>query len=133
MYVDLTDCLADLDKRGLLARIAEPVDPHLEIAAVTDRACKSPDGGPALLFDAPSGFSMPVATNVFGSFERMCLVLGVRSLDELARQIEELTSLAVPKGILGALKMVPTLTRLGDLMPKHVKDAPCQEIVDREA
>ena len=67
MYPDLDDFLADLDKRGLLARIAEPVSPDLEIAAVTDRACKSPGGGPALLFEKPTGFDMPVATNVFGS------------------------------------------------------------------
>ena len=38
MYADLNDFLADLEKRRLLARIAEPVSPDLEIAAVTDRA-----------------------------------------------------------------------------------------------
>ena len=45
MYSDLTDFLADLDKRRLLTRIAEPVSPDLEIAAVTDRACKSRAAG----------------------------------------------------------------------------------------
>jgi 4-hydroxy-3-polyprenylbenzoate decarboxylase len=133
MYSDLTDCLTDFEKRRLLTRITEPVDPYLEIAAVTDRACKSPDGGPALLFDAPSGFDIPVASNIFGSFERMCLVLGVKTLDDLARQIEELTTLPMPKGLLGALKMLPAVSRLTDLMPKTVKDAPCHEIVDRNA
>ena len=49
MYSDLTDFIGDLDKRRLLARVAEPVSPDLEIAAVTDRACKLPGGGPALL------------------------------------------------------------------------------------
>ena len=86
MYSDLNDFLADLDKRRLLARITEPVSPDLEIAAVTDRACKSPGGGPALLFEKPAGFDMPVATNVFGSIERMCLALGVKTLDDLARR-----------------------------------------------
>ena len=33
----------------------EPVSPDLEIAAVTDRVCKSPGGGPALLFEKPTG------------------------------------------------------------------------------
>ena len=61
MYSDLNDFIADLDKRKLLARVAEPVSPDLEIAAVTDRACKSPGGGPALLFEKPTGFDMPVA------------------------------------------------------------------------
>ena len=62
MHADLTDFLADLDKRKLLVRIKESVSPDLEIAAVTDRASKMPGGGPALLFETPAGFSMPVAT-----------------------------------------------------------------------
>src|SRR3954464_9400110 len=90
MYEDLTDFLADLDRRGMLARVKEPVSPDLEIAAVTDRACKSPNGGPALLFEQPGGFSIPVASNVYGSDDRMCLALGVRTLDDLAKEIDEL-------------------------------------------
>ena len=64
----------------------EPVSPDLEIAAVTDRVCKSPGGGPALLFEKPTGYDMPVATNVYGSIERMCLALGVKTLDDLAER-----------------------------------------------
>src|ERR1051326_7136454 len=131
MYKDLSEFLTDLDKRRLLTRIAEPVSPDLEIAAVTDRACKSPNGGPALLFEKPAGFSMPVATNVFGSLERMCLALGVEKLDDLAREIDELMTPPAPKGMLDALKLMPLVTRLTDLMPKTVKDAPCQEVVNR--
>ena len=112
MYSDLNDFLADLDKRKLLARIAEPVSPDLEIAAVTDRACKSPGGGPALLFEKPTGFDMPVASNVFGSIERMCLALGVKTLDDLAHEIDELMTPQMPKGMLDALKMLPMVGRL---------------------
>src|SRR2546425_10600326 len=118
MYADLDDFLADLDKRHLLARIAEPVSPNLEIAAVIDRACKSPNGGPALLFEKPAGFDMPVASNVFGSLERMCLALGVEKLDDLAHEIDELMTPPQPKGIIDALKLAPMLNRLADLMPK---------------
>jgi 4-hydroxy-3-polyprenylbenzoate decarboxylase len=132
MYQDLNDFLADLDTRRLLARIAEPVSPDLEIAAVTNRACKSPDGGPALLFEHPTGFSMPVASNLYGSVERMCLALGVETLDDLANRIDELMTPKVPEGIIDAVKMLPMVARLRDLMPKTVKDARCQEIVDRE-
>src|SRR4051812_17533477 len=107
MYSDLNDFLADLDRRKLLARIAEPVSPNLEIAAVIDRACKSPGGGPALLFEAPSGFDIPVASNVYGSMERMCLALGVKTLDALAGEIAELMTPQMPAGIMDALKMLP--------------------------
>ena len=131
-YADLTDFLADLERRKLLARVAEPVSPDLEIAAVTDRACKSPGGGPALLFERPSGFDIPVATNIYGSNERMCLALGVKALDDLAKEIDELMTPQMPEGIMDALKMLPMVGRLRDLMPKAVKDAPCHEIVQRE-
>jgi 4-hydroxy-3-polyprenylbenzoate decarboxylase len=132
MYSDLNDFIADLDKRALLARIAEPVSPDLEIAAVTDRVCKSPNGGSALLFEQPAGFDIPVASNIFGSIERMCLALGVATLDDLGVQITEMMTPQMPRGILDALKMLPMAARLRDLMPKTVKDAPCQEIVRRD-
>src|SRR5437764_14986304 len=132
MYSDITDFIADLDKRRLLNRIAEPVSADLEIAAVTDRACKMPGGGPALLFERPTGFDMPVASNVFGSLERMCLALGVKTLDDLAGEINQLMTPQMPEGIVDALKMLPMVGRLRDLMPKTVRDGPCQEIVSRD-
>src|SRR5258707_9202030 len=131
MYSDLNEFLADLEKRKLLARIADPVSPDLEIAAVTDRVCKSPGGGPALLFEKPSGFDIPVASNVYGSNERICLALGVKALDDLAKEIDELMTPQMPGGIMDALKMLPMVGRLRDMMPKTVKDAPCQEIVNQ--
>src|SRR5919205_608473 len=107
MYSDLTDFLADLEKRQLLARIDEPVSPELEIAAVTDRACKAPRGGPALLFEKPTGFDIPVASNIYGSYERMCLALGVKTLDDLAAEIDALMTPRIPSGVLDTLKMLP--------------------------
>ena len=93
--------------------MGEPVSPDLEIAAVIDRACKSPGGGPALLFERPAGFDMPVATNVFGSMERMCLALGVKSLDDLADGDQRADDAPrCPQGIMDALKMLPMVARL---------------------
>ena len=131
MYSDLNDFLADLEKRKLLARIGDSVSPDLEIAAVTDRVCKTVGGGPALLFEQPTGYDIPVASNVYGSNERMCLALGVKTLDDLAKEIDELMTPQMPEGIMDALKMLPMVGRLRDLMPKTVRDAPCQEIVNR--
>src|SRR5712691_4522899 len=108
---DLDHFLADLDARGLLTRVGEPVSPDLEIAAVTDRACKTAGGGSALLFEHPTGFDMPVATNVFGSRERMCLALGVKTLDDLAAEINQLMTPQMPAGIMDALKMLPMVSR----------------------
>jgi 4-hydroxy-3-polyprenylbenzoate decarboxylase len=129
MFADINAFIAELDRRGELARVTGPIDPNLEIAAVIDRACKSPGGGPGLLFERPAGASMPVAANLYGSMSRICLALGVKHLDELAAEIEELTTPPMPRGFMDALKLMPLVNRLSDLMPKTVKDAPCQEVV----
>ena len=73
MFKDLDQFIAALDRERMLSRIDEPVSPDLEIAAITDRVSKSPGGGPALLFEHPTGFDMPVAINLFGSMRRMCM------------------------------------------------------------
>jgi 4-hydroxy-3-polyprenylbenzoate decarboxylase len=129
MFRDIALFIAELDRRQDLARIAEPLSPELEISALVDRVSKSPGGGPALLVEKPAGFEIPVAVNLFGSMARICLALGVTTLDDLAREIEELTTPPMPKGFMDALKLMPLVNRLSDLMPKTVKDAPCQEVV----
>ena len=126
---DLEAFIDALDKEHELARVSEPVSPDLEICAVTDRVSKSPGGGPALLFEKPAGSSIPVAINLYGSMKRICMALGVDSLDTLAREIEALTTPKIPGGLIDTLKMLPTLGRLTDLMPKTVSSAPCQEVV----
>jgi 4-hydroxy-3-polyprenylbenzoate decarboxylase len=133
MFSDLNDFLKALEGKGELTRVQEPVSPDLEIAAVTDRVSKAPGGGPALLFERPSGFDIPVAINVFGSLSRMCLALGVTSLDEVAHEIDELMTPRMPAGLLDAMKMLPMVGRLRDLVPRVVKDGPCQEVVGRDA
>jgi 4-hydroxy-3-polyprenylbenzoate decarboxylase len=132
MFKDLNAFIAALDKQRELARIPEPVSPELEICAVTDRVSKTPGGGPALLFEQPAGYDVPVAINLFGSLKRMCMALGVQSLDDLAAEIDELSTPKIPSGMLDALKMLPTVNRLRDLMPRTVGDAACQEVVRKD-
>src|SRR5262245_27739374 len=132
MFRDLNHFIETLDHERELARIGEPVSPDLEICAVTDRVSKSPGGGPALLFERPAGFDMPVAVNLFGSLKRTCRALGVETLDDLAGEIEELTTPRIPGGLIDAVKMLPMVSRLRDLMPKTVGDAPCQEVVRKD-
>jgi len=87
---DLRSYLALLDQHHDLARIAIPVDPLLEIAAITDRVCKRPGGGRALLFEQPLGARFRVATNLFGSQERVCQALGMERLDQLTAMLSAL-------------------------------------------
>lgn len=105
--------LAALEERGELHRISVEVDPDREIAGITDRVCKSPGGGKALLFDTVRGSRFPLATNIFGSPGRMALALGVDTLDELALHMT---------GILERLERLPAPP------PVTVTTPPCREI-----
>ena len=123
-----------LEKEGELLRITTFVDPKLEMAEITDRMSKQPGGGKALLFEN-TGYDFPVLMNAYGSEKRMCMALGVRHLDDVAKEIESLFKLlSAPKeGILDKLKMLPKLGQFSSWMPA-VKSGrgECQEIVMHE-
>ena len=67
-YNSLEACLIDLEKNGELVRIKEPVNPHLEMAAIHLRIYEA--GGPALLFENVLGSKFRAASNIFGTLKR---------------------------------------------------------------
>src|SRR5579862_7295705 len=126
-YNDLRDFIRKLQKENELKRISIEVDPVLEIAEFADRAVKS--DGPALLFERPSGYRIPVLINSYASMHRMELALEVGSVEEIARRISEYLEMRMPEGLLGKLKMLPKLAEMGTFFPKTVSKGPCQEVV----
>ncbi|TFG87266.1 MAG: UbiD family decarboxylase, partial [Gemmatimonadales bacterium] len=92
--LDLRKFAQTLEAQGELQRIAAAVDVHLEIAAITDRVCKS--DGPALRFDQVKGYSVPVLTNLFGSEGRTAWALGAESLEVAAARMARALALAGP-------------------------------------
>jgi 4-hydroxy-3-polyprenylbenzoate decarboxylase len=129
-HKDLREFIRVLEKAGELKRITEPVSRELEITEITDRVCKG--YGPALLFENVLGSDIPVAMNLFGSMRRMCLALGVESLEEVSNDILSFIEAEAPSGLLKKLKMLPKLKRLADTFPRMVRSGPCQEVVERE-
>lgn len=89
-FSELHQFIALLEARDELTRITVETDPILEIAAITDRVCKQPGGGRALLFENPRGARFHVATNLFGSLGRTALALGVDNLDDLTTKMDAL-------------------------------------------
>jgi 4-hydroxy-3-polyprenylbenzoate decarboxylase len=123
-----------LERKGQLLRIKEFVNPTFEIAEITDRFCKQPNGGKALLFEN-TGTQFPVLTNAFGSDERIALALGFSNPDEVAAQIENLFHrIASPKqSFIDKLKMLPTLREISQWMPQTVSGrGDCQQVVNLE-
>jgi len=129
-FRDLREFLSALEERGELKKIQVPVSADLEAAEIADRAVKS--GGPALLFENVRGSSVPLAMNLFGTMERMCLALGVASLDEIGERMVEVIEPEIPSNLIEKLKMLPKLARLADFIPKTVSSAPCQEVVEAD-
>lgn len=130
-YKNLQEFIEVLEKENELIRIKEYVNPHLEIAEITDRISKSKDGGKALLF-TNTGYDFPVLMNAYGSEKRMCIALGVSDLNDTAKEIENLFHLlSSPKeNILDKLKLLPKLGQFASWMPKvNSGRGECQQVI----
>jgi len=130
-YRDLREFLAQLEKLDELRHVNLPVSPVLEITEICDRVLKR--GGPAILFDSPSGFDMPVLANLFGTPKRVALAMGRESIGEL-REVGKLLAFLKepepPQGVRDAFAKLPLLKQaLWDMAPKEISGAACQEVV----
>ncbi|HTL70939.1 MAG TPA: UbiD family decarboxylase domain-containing protein, partial [Candidatus Eisenbacteria bacterium] len=130
-FRNLSDFVRALEKSGELVRIAEPVDPELEITEITDRVSKRPGGGKALLFENVKGSRFPVLINSFGSYKRMAMAMGGEDVESAAKRISDLFAAAkgVPPSMGEKLKLLGGLAELARIPPKIVTKAPCQEVV----
>ncbi|OGV98317.1 MAG: menaquinone biosynthesis decarboxylase [Nitrospinae bacterium RIFCSPLOWO2_02_FULL_39_110] len=138
-YNSLRDFLARLESEGELIRIKEKVSPILEVTEITDRICKSSDGGKAILFENVdgsdprlnnSGTGVPVLINTFGSKKRMAMALGVNDVEEVARDIQELIELKPPQNLIEKIKFLPRLFEISHYPPKIITGkATCHEVV----
>jgi 4-hydroxy-3-polyprenylbenzoate decarboxylase len=126
-FDDLRDWIDHLRRHGELVEVTAPVDPHLEIAEITDRVTKA--GGPALLFRNVIGSSMPLLINQFGTERRMSMAFGVDRLDELGARVADVLEMQPPEGLVDKVRALQKLRSLADSRPKTVSSGPCQEIV----
>jgi len=117
-YRDLRAFLNRLEERGDLHRVRAEVDPILEITEITDRMCKSPGGGKALYFEKVKGSAYPVVTNIFGSFERICLALEISHLDDVAHRIGDLLNLAPPKTLVANCRCCRSCLNFRSICPR---------------
>lgn len=75
-----------LESQGQLRRVARPVDPKHQLAAVTRAVQRA--GGEAVLFENVAGTTMPVVSNLFGSHARLCAMIGTGDKTFCQRWIE---------------------------------------------
>jgi 4-hydroxy-3-polyprenylbenzoate decarboxylase len=129
-HSDLREFIDFLEKRGELKRITAEVDPNLEMTEICDRTLRA--GGPALLFENPKGFDIPVLGNLFGTPERVAMGMGKESLSAM-REVGELLAFLKepepPKGMKDLWEKRHQFKPILNMPAKVVKKAPCQAIV----
>jgi len=129
-YRDLRDFIRQLEKQGELKRIQYPADPDLEITEICDRTLKKE--GPALLFEQPKGYAIPLLGNLFGTPHRVAMGMGadsVAALREIGKLLAYLKEPEPPKGMKDALEKAPVFRQVLNMAPKLVKKPACQEII----
>lgn len=129
-YQDLRDFIAQLEALGQLKRISQPISTELMMTEISDRTLRAK--GPALLFENPIGFSMPVLTNLFGTPERVALAMGqtdVSALRDVGKLLAMLKEPEPPTGFRDALDKLPIYKQALNMPAKVVKKAPCQQVV----
>lgn len=120
-----------MEAAGELQRITTPVSTRFEITEITDRISKSEGGGKALLFEN-TGTEYPVLMNMMGSDRRIAMALGVESLDDIARRIDDLLKGAMsPKNtFMDKLRVLPLLKDVAKWFPrKQSGRGECQQII----
>jgi 4-hydroxy-3-polyprenylbenzoate decarboxylase len=129
-YRDLRDFMTQLEGLGELRRVSQPVSPHLEMTALCDRVLRA--GGPAVLFERPTGHTIPVLGNLFGTPARVARAMGVNDLRELrpfGAALAALKEPEAPKGFKEMMGLSGLLKTLWHMAPRVVSGAPCQEVV----
>ncbi|PSW25155.1 4-hydroxy-3-polyprenylbenzoate decarboxylase [Photobacterium phosphoreum] len=129
-YKDLRDFIAYLEQQGQLQRIQQPVDPNQEMTEICDRTLRA--GGPALLFENPVGYDMPVLANLFGTPERVAMGMGrdnVQQLREVGEWLAYLKEPEPPQGLRDAINKIPVFKQVLNMPTKVLRKAPCQQII----
>ena len=127
-YKDLRDFIYRLEQLGELKRITLEISPYLEMTEVCDRTLRV--GGPALLFENPQNYHIPVLGNLFGTPRRVALAMGqesVSALREIGHLLAFLKEPEPPKGIKELWEKWPLFKQVLNMPPKILNHPPCQE------
>jgi len=129
-YRDLRDFVAGLEAQGELRRVTEPVSTRLEMTAVSDFVLRA--AGPALFFENPVGYKLPVLANLFGTPRRVALGMGateVSELREVGQLLARLKEPEPPKGLKDTGRLLHMAKAIWDMKPAKVRQPACQEVV----
>ena len=88
------------------------------------------EGGPALLFRQPSGYTTPLLGNLFGTLQRVMLAMNVTDtsgLRDIGKLLGFLREPQWPSGLGEAVEHLPFFRQLLHVSPRLLKHGPCQQ------
>src|SRR5262245_37259501 len=124
-FADLQAFVAHLEANRQLRRIRVEVDPVLEAGEIAQRVLL--EGGPALLFERPTGASVPLVMNLFGTMDRIRTALG-RDPSEIGEELVRAVQRLNPPSLGSFWRNRNVLSRLRFMRPSTVSSGVCQEL-----
>lgn len=127
-YQDLREFLALLEQQNQLKHVTIPINPVLEMTEISQRVLRQ--NGPALLFKQPTGYQLPVLTNLFGTTDRVALAMGQESIQgirSLGEQLAFLKEPNPPESLREAFKQLPLFKQILNMNPRVEKKGLCQK------
>jgi len=139
-YRSLRDFIAVLEADGELVRVTEPVSTELEMTEICTRLLAT--GGPAVLFENVlkadgTKSDMPCLANLFGTVKRVAMGVTLggkpRTTGAELREVGELLAFLrqpePPRGLKGAMELLPLAQTVLSMRPRTVKTAAVQQVV----
>jgi 4-hydroxybenzoate decarboxylase subunit C len=128
MHPNLRSFLDLLRRENNLVTIETEVDPYLELAEIHRRVIEG--GGPALLFRKVKGSSFPVATNLFGTAQRIEWAFGPKP-EKFVRELVGVAEALLPPRRSELWKHRALVRDFLKLGTRIVSRAPVTEVIDR--
>jgi len=133
-FASLRDFIEQLESRGRLVRVREPVSTVLEMTEIQTRLLA--EQGPAVLFENPiradgTPSDIPVLVNLFGTVERVAWGMNrePQQLREVGETLAFLRQPEPPGGFREALGMLPLVKTVMAMQPRTLSDGPVHELV----
>ncbi len=129
-FKDLREFIAELERQGELVRVRTPVSPILEMTEICDRVLRA--AGPAILFEQPTGHTIPVLANLFGTPKRVAMGMGETDVSALRAVGELLAFLRAPeppRGLKDIWEKWPAFKQILNMPERVLNHAPCQDVI----
>lgn len=129
-FDDLQGFIRACEARGDVHRVKCEVDPYLEVSEITQRVIRQ--GGPVLLFENVKGADFPLATNLYGTMDRLVLGMGCEPR-ELGEALIGLIERLNPPSLSAFWQNRGPLWQARHMRVREVTSARVQEVVERPA